>query len=233
MNTDLLPSFNIAYNLIFQEISHDKIIQLLESGNDIEKQYAAIMLENINSCEEAEILLKNLTGCDGKIREATAYKILDLLINNYELCHIFSQLNPKIFADATIDINANICRCVVESCKFLNKDITFSQKYTNFILNIIDEAFREIDKFNFRDKKYVINKQLFKLYWCLETLKNFYNFSNKSQLSKIIEKSLKIEEYTIREKAVQLIVILNEQKQYAKQINNDSNYYVHQSFVLV
>ena len=230
---NLLPSFNIAYNLISQDITHEKTIQLLKNGNDIEKQYAALILNDIKSQKEAEILIGNLTGCDGKIREATAYKILDLLVNNNELCHIFSQLNPKIFADATIDINANICRCIVESCKFLNQDITFSQKYTNFILNILNEAFNEIDKFNFRDKKYVVNKQLFKLYWSLETLKNFYPYINNIELSNIIEKSMKIKEYTIREKAVQLIIILNEQKKYENLINNDTNYYVQKSLVSI
>ena len=41
----------------------------------------------------------------------------------------------------------------------------------NEILKFINDSFKELDKFIFRDKKYVINKQLFKLYWSLEALK--------------------------------------------------------------
>ena len=94
---------------------------------------------------------------------------------------MFNQ--AEVFANASIDINANICRLVIDSVAILKKDSEFSEKYLNKILMFIKEAFIEIDKFIFRDKKYVINKQLFKLYWCLEALKLFVDAGLISMLT--------------------------------------------------
>ena len=141
------------------------------------------------------------------------------------------QLSPKTFADATIDINANICRLIVDSVIYFNKKSLFISDYVNFLVKYTTEALNELDKFIFRDKKYVINKQLFKLYWCLESLKNFYEQVEESTLKNILERSIAQNEYTVREKAAQIIQKSNKYKELKSKLLNDENYYVKQVFL--
>ena len=85
-----------------------------------------------------------------------------------------------------------------------------------------------MDKFIFRDKKYVINKQLFKLYWCLEALGEFYDYADEKTLADITEKCANLKEYTIREKTAQIILKSNKFPQLKERLMNDENYYVRQ-----
>ena len=202
---------------------------MLKNGNIPQKQIAALKIETINTEQDAQILLDNLTGCDGKIREAVALKINQLLRKNSVNKLFFNA--PEKFADATIDINGNICRIIVDSSKLLKNKKDFSEKYTNKILSFIDDAYKELDNFIFRDKKYVINKQLFKLYWCLETLKNFYDLIENSKLENILKKAAEQSEYTIREKAAELVFISNKFPDIKSRLINDENYYVKSIFL--
>ena len=135
-------------------------------------------------------------------------------------------------SNASIDINANICRLVIDSVSILKQDNDFSKIYITKILYFIQQTFDELDKFIFRDKKYVINKQLFKLYWCLEALKLFAQELSTEILLPILERASQEREYTIREKAAQIVVKLKENKfdSVKKQLINDENYYVRNVF---
>ena len=172
MNTSLDENFDLACELSEKEFTHQELLKMLEVGNIAERQIAALKFDKVENDVDALALMNNLTGCDGKIREAVALRINQLLTSNIEARAFFNY--PLVFADATIDINANICRLVVDSAKLLKADAEFSKIYLERILEFTKQAFEELDKFIFRDKKYVINKQLFKLYWCLETLQNYY-----------------------------------------------------------
>lgn len=233
MNTSFYPdldtNFEQAYHLCEKDFSHNELIEMLKNGNIPQKQIAALKIETIDNEQDAQILLDNLTGCDGKIREAVALKINQLLRKSSVNTLFFNA--PEKFADATIDINGNICRLVVDSSKLLKNEKDFSKKYTNKILSFIDDAYKELDNFIFRDKKYVINKQLFKLYWCLETLKNFYDFIEDSKLENILKKAAEQSEYTIREKAAELVFISNKFPNIKSQLINDENYYVKSIFL--
>lgn len=233
MNTSFYPdldtNFEQAYYLCEKNFSHNELIEMLKNGNIPQKQIAALKIETINTEQDAQILLDNLTGCDGKIREAVALKINQLLRKNSVNKLFFNA--PEKFADATIDINGNICRLIVDSSKLLKNEKDFSEKYTNKILSFIDDAYKELDNFIFRDKKYVINKQLFKLYWCLETLKNFYDLIENSKLENILKKAAEQSEYTIREKAAELVFISNKFPDIKSRLINDENYYVKSIFL--
>ena len=205
---DLDTNFEQALKMLDVNFSHEQLISMLENGNIPEKQIAALKLECLKSKEEAGILVSSLTGCDGKIREAVALKIRNLLYADSKYLVFFTQAD--IFADASIDINGNICRLVIDSVALLKKSEDFSNVYTNRILTFIKEAFKELDSFIFRDKKYVINKQLFKLYWCLEALKIFANDLPIEIIFPILERASKEREYTIREKAAQILVLLDD-----------------------
>ena len=225
---DLDTNFYEACDMCDKEFSHAGLVEMLQNGNIPQKQIAAIKLEGVYSKDDAKALISNLTGCDGKIREATALKIYQLLCENENICEFFNY--PKIFANATIDINANICRLVVESAYLMRNAEGFAKKYTDEIVRFANEALKELETFIFRDKKYVINKQLFKLYWCLETLKNFYICVDENILSLILQKCAEQKEYTIREKTAQIIIETNKYTALKEKLMNDENYYVRAVF---
>ena len=234
MNTgfykDLDTNFEQALVMAEQEFSHDELIAMLKDGNIPQKQIAALKLDGLNNEDEALILVSNLTGCDGKIREAVALKINKLLSESSLSAKLFTQ--AEIFADASIDINANICRLVIDSVAVLMQSQVFSKIYISKILSFISESFEELDKFIFRDKKYVINKQLFKLYWSLEALKLFAQEIPLEQILPILERASQEREYTIREKAAQIVACLDKAKVSGliERLKSDENYYVRNVF---
>ena len=220
--------FNTALNIYENTYSHEQLIEFLKTGSVAEKQAATIKLDTISTQNDATVFMSNLTGCDGKIREAVALRINQLVATEPECRSYFNF--PLVFADATIDINANICRLVVDSAKLLKENPDFTQIYVQRILKFTQEAFDESDKFIFRDKKYVINKQLFKLYWCLETLQNFYMDVEKSTLEQILSKGAEQNEYTIREKVAQVVKLSGDFQELAEKLKFDENYYVRAVF---
>ena len=62
--------------------SHEDIIEVLKSDDDIKKQFCLIELKSINNQEEANILVHNLTNHSGPIRETSAFKIGELIFQN-------------------------------------------------------------------------------------------------------------------------------------------------------
>ena len=99
-------NFNKALTLCSESYTKEQLLCFLKDGNLPEKQFAALEINSIDSQEEADILMSNLTGCDGKIREAVALKIFQLMQGNPESREFFAKLPAKTYADATIDINA-------------------------------------------------------------------------------------------------------------------------------
>ena len=228
MNISLDENFDLACELSEKVFTHNELLEMLNNGNVAERQIAALKFDKVVNDVDALALMNNLTGCDGKIREAVALRINQFVISNPELRIFFNF--PLVFADATIDINANICRLVVDSAKLLKENPDFTQIYVQRILKFTQEAFDELDKFIFRDKKYVINKQLFKLYWCLETLQNFYMDVEKSTLEAILIKGAEQSEYTIREKVAQVVKLADSFPELEKNLKFDENYYVRAVF---
>ena len=227
---DLDTNFEQAYMLANKTFSHDELVNMLKTGNIPQKQIASLKFDYVKSKEDAECLLNNLTGCDGKIREASALKINYILKTQEESAVFFSDY-PEVFADAVIDINANICRLAAECACILKPNKNFAQKYTERILCFINEAFKELDGFIFRDKKYVINKQLFKLYWCFETLKDYYDMLPDDILSEILTRGSEVKEYTIREKTAQIVLLSGKFSSLKEKFQSDENYYVRAVFL--
>lgn len=228
MNTSLDENFDLACELSEKEFTHKELLKMLEVGNIAERQIAALKFDKVENDVDALALMNNLTGCDGKIREAVALRINQLLTSNIEARAFFNY--PLVFADATIDINANICRLVVDSAKLLKADAEFSKIYLERILEFTQQAFEELDKFIFRDKKYVINKQLFKLYWCLETLQNYYMEIDNAKLKQILKQGAAQSEYTIREKVAQIVRLAGGFEDLKNKLEQDENYYVRAIF---
>ena len=226
LNSNLEENFNKALNLCEAELSHEGLINLLREGDVPERQFAALSLDSLIGEDDVKAFMSNLTGCDGKIREAVASRLDEFLTDETKL--LFTPYY-EVFADATIDINANISRMVIDALQKLILDADFGKNYSTILVRFMNEAFDEISKIKFRDKKYVINKQLFKMYWALEGLVGFYAYVEKSVLYEILAKVLERPEYTIREKAAEVLVKVADFAEFSSLVeivSKDENFYV-------
>lgn len=222
-------NFTQALKLYEEEYSHAELIELLKSGNIVQKQIAALRLEEITSTQDADVLVANLTGQDGKIREAVSMRLNEFMSNEKYLPYFQVSNNYDIFLDAIIDINANICRNVISAITNIKNDNIFCKQFCTNLAKLSFDLLDKIEKFDFQDGKYKVNKEVFKLYWCLETIYEFYDKMNFTDLKQIILRSKDIQEYTIREKAAKILTKNfddNELNNAKLELQNDRNYYV-------
>ena len=119
-------NFNMALELLSKPVSHNELINLLRTGNIAQRQAAALRLETLQSEDDANILISNLTGQDGKIREAVSLKIKEFMSNPQLLVYFENTSSYDIFLDAIIDINANICRNIIEAVSNLKNNPEFA-----------------------------------------------------------------------------------------------------------
>ena len=229
MNSFLNSDFEKACVLFENEINRKDLFELLKNGTVVEKQVSVLKLDKIINENEAEIFISNLTGCDGKIREVVASRLCEFLeeksiqewLSNY----------PEIFANATIDIDSNVCRNVIDSLSFLKNYDDFAKKYCEILVQFVKTAINEINSFSFKDKKYKYNKQYFKIYWSLEGLSLFTDFLSLSDIEFIIQNTSCCSEYTVREKLAKFITLLPNKCNYLKDtLKQDDNYYVKSVF---
>lgn len=222
-------NFNQAYSLIITEQNHTELIDMLKTGNIVQKQLAALKLETIKSEVEAQILINNLTGQDGKVREAVSAKVNELM-HNKNTSNLFNpSKNYNVFLDAIIDINGNICRNIISAISTLIEDENFCSKFCPELLARTLNLANIIKDFDFQEGKYKVNKEVFKLYWYLETIYIFAHKVDFGQLKKILLITKSIEEYTIREKTAKILTLNFNDSELTKIKNilkNDTNYYV-------
>lgn len=226
-NTD--ENFAQALNLYEKEFSHKELIEMLKNGNIVQKQIAALKLDTINSIQDAQILISNLTGQDGKIREAVSLRLKEFMSDETIIDYFKSESNYKVFIDAVIDINGNICRNVISAITYLRSDERFCKIFCKELVNMTIDLISIIEKFDFQCGKYKVNKEAFKLYWCLETIYYFWDKIDFSDMKKIILRAKNIGEYTIREKIAKILtrdLHDTEIDSAREELKNDSNYYV-------
>lgn len=222
-------NFTQALKLYEEEYSHAELIELLKSGNIVQKQIAALRLEGINSIQDADVLVANLTGQDGKIREAVSMRLNEFMSDEKYLPYFKVSNNYDTFLDAIIDINANICRNVISAITNLKNDTEFCEQFCKNLAKLSFDLLDKIEQFDFQDGKYKVNKEVFKLYWCLETIYEFYDKMNFEDMKQIILRSKDVQEYTIREKAAKILTRNfedSELTQAKSELQNDRNYYV-------
>ena len=222
-------NFTQALNLYEQEYSHEEIVEFLASGNIVQKQIAALQLDTVKSTEDAKILLSNLTGQDGKIREAVSLRLKEFMSDKQLIGYFDGISNYQIFLDSIIDINANICRNVISAISNLKNNTEFCKMFCSGLSKMTKNYLDIVEKFNFQEGKYKVNKEVFKLYWCLETIYEFYDKINFEELKEIIKRAKSIQEYTIREKAAKILSRNFEDPELEKirqELKNDNNYYV-------
>lgn len=232
LNTSYYPTldenFKQALNLFEKELTTDELFTLLKTGNIVQKQIAALKLDYLENTEQAKILVHNLTGQDGKIREAVALKIYELISKGNDKYFFDNAIYDK-FLQAIIDVNGNVCRNIIASVKLLQNNETFCQYFTRKLLNLTQKLIDEVQKFNFQDGKYKVNKEVFKLYWCLETIFEFTDHIPIDVLKNILKQTKDIDEYTIREKTAKILAKIRNDKELSEirnQLKHDKNYYV-------
>lgn len=226
-------NFEHALNLYETEYSHDELIEFLKNGNIAQKQISALKLDTINSINDAKILVSNLTGQDGKIREAVSLRLDEFMSNPNLLPFFETPENYNIFLSAIIDINANICRNTISAITNLKNNTEFCNLFCPKLAKQTFELLDIIEKFDFQDGKYKVNKEVFKLYWCLETIYEFYDKLEFDKLKQIILRAKDIKEYTIREKSAKILTrnfddtdLINAKNE----LKSDKNYYVNRFF---
>jgi len=224
---NLNENLNTVFDLCQKKYDYNEIFEILKSGSVMEKQVAVLSLNEIRSHLDAEILISNLTGIDGKVRQVVAYKILQLMP---EYKHFFLNKDfYDIFSKSIVDIDSNVCRLIIDAVSYLKTDVEFCAYIANKMKDIISCSLVELKKIPFRAKKYTSNKQYFKIYWCLETLVCFYSYLEKDDLFFILDNCSKLPEYTIREKCAVILKFLSNKVDFADiyaSLLNDENYYV-------
>lgn len=222
-------NFKQALNLCENNYSHSELLEFLQSGNIVQKQLSALKLETINSQNEAQILVSNLVGQDGKIREAVSLRLNEFMSNPKTLVYFETPENYQIFLAAIIDINGNICRNVIGAISHLKNNANFCNQFCQELVILTKDLLGKIEKDDFFEGKYKVNKEVFKLYWCLETIYVFWNKIKFEDLKEIILRTKDIQEYTIREKAAKILTRSFSDPELLKAkdaLKNDSNYYV-------
>lgn len=222
-------NFAQALKLFENEYSHKELIDFLRNGNIVQKQISVLRLEKITSKYDADILLNNLTGQDGKVREAVSLR-LNEFVSNPEYTKYFENCkNCDIFLDAIVDINANICRNIISTVSFLKSNNDFCTKFSAKLVDRTLDLLKKIEKFDFQEGKYKVNKEVFKLYWCLEAMYEYADKINFKDLKNILLRAKNIQEYTIREKTAKILSLEFEDYELImakEQLMQDSNYYV-------
>ena len=222
-------NFKEAIKLVESKFSHNELINLLKSGNIPQKQFAALNLDTISSEEEASILLDNLTGQDGKIREAVSMRIAEFMNKPKNLEYFKNLKSYDTFLEAIIDINGNICRNTISAITNLKDNEEFCNYFCPKLIEKTNNLICIIEKFNLQDGKYKVNKEVFKLYWCLETIYHFSQNIELTQLKTILLRTKDIQDYTIREKTAKILSIGFDNKELnsiRKELKQDKNYYV-------
>lgn len=224
-----MKMLNEAVSYCEQEFQHQDLISELSSDNDIKKQLCIIEINKINSQQEANLLVSNLTGKSGPIREVTSYKILDLILD--EKFKSFFQTDEiiDVFSKGIIDINPSVSRNMVEIIKYVDN----SEYLINNIIQELKKTLCEIDEVK-QNRSYVLNKKNFNLYWNLEALISIYDKLNISKnILEIVDLTSKSKDYTIREKTAKLISVLEKNDVFIDIIHhlkNDENIYVYKYF---
>lgn len=215
-----------AINYCCENLTHNDIMDVLKSNNDLKKQLCLIELNTINSQDEANILTFNLIGHSGPVRETASFKILDL-ISKKEYTHFFQTDNIlNTFTKAITDINPTVSRNTVEIIKYINKPELL---YKN-ILYEINETLKNLETIK-QNRSYVQNKQNFNLYWNLEALISISDKIIPTQdLYEILKITMLSNDYTIREKTAKTAFVFKDKSklfvEILESLKTDENIYV-------
>ena len=223
----ILNEIEKAAQLCEQSYTHNEIISVMKTENDFEKQICMLKLNKLQNQEEAELLVFQLTGHHGLIREAAAIKINEF-IDNPKYTHFFlTDYILESLLKGINDINPNICRmlCSILPVLFSNN----ADQKAFFLKNLYSRFFIIFDELEKLKRSTWYTKKLFNLYWCLEAL-GAIKPSICKNFEKIIKISANIKDYTIREKTAMVLYTTKESSpqidEIKNKLKNDENFYV-------
>lgn len=219
------------YSLCLRDFEHEEIIKELELDNPTKKHVCILNLTTLKDQPEADKLISNLTGQDGKIREVVALRIGEFLREEKTLGFFQNRETLNKIVNAICDINPNVSRVIVDSL-FQIKD----KKY--LIKKILEKTYDIIDEIgNFDGKKnYELNRKKFNLYWLLKSLNRLFTFVDEKNIEQIISKTHVIKDYPIREETAKILLKTSLKTQNLKNIKeilkSDDNFYVKNVFIV-
>lgn len=210
---------------------YQELINLLSSDKISDKQFAILELTEIRSMEDAQKLVYNLVGQDGKVREACAHKINELTQNDNYINYFLDITIYKTLLQGILDVNGNVCRQIINSR--ITEDESFRQYLYEKLPERITKILTQIEETNalsdnFKQKKYETAKQNFQLYWCLEALYLCARRIEVEKLQKILFKTGTFSDYTIREKTAKVLTKIDNPlfDELKIKLSKDENYYV-------
>lgn len=224
--------FEKAFNLCQKEHTNQEIFDCLEGTDDVEKQIAILQLKNLENTNQANALVKHMTGFDGPIREAASIKVHEFF--TLQKTNLLDNLDYyQTYVDAVCDVNPNICRLVID---FLPKLANRKELY-NLILNKINLNFNRIDNPDVEQKNF-LTVRLFNLYWCLEAVGAVLHADFEpdclAQLLPILKRAISFDDYTINEKVAKIVTYSDLTKKVFDEIvpvlAANSNFYVRRYF---
>ena len=224
----ILQNTEKACLLCEKNFSHEELIEVIKTDNDLEKQICILKLDCVQNQQEADLLVFNLTNHHGIIREACAVKINELMKNAENSRFFQTEKILLTFLDAVIDINPNICRHVIEILPFVENKRFFFRNLAQKALEIIQDA----KTMNRRKSGYVYSRKVFKIFWYLEAVAELGNFEYEEEVKKLVVSAFDFDDYTIREKCAKLVLKSRISfPDVENALKNDGNYFVRRLFL--
>ena len=106
-----------ALDTVEKTYTKEEITAVLEYGDEFEKPVAILSLETLADKKDAKLLTEHLTGCDGRIREASALKISEFLHNEKTAEYFLDEKGVKTILNGIMDINPNVGRALIDGIK--------------------------------------------------------------------------------------------------------------------
>lgn len=224
---ELLKNTIIACELCERDFSHEELIEVIKTDNDLEKQICILKLKEVRSQQEADLLIHNLTNHHGIIREAIAIKVNEFMKDERYSGYFQTDSILRTVLDAVIDMNPNICRLIMEVLPFVADKLKFFNALYSRAVEVINDA----STMNRRKTGYIYSKKVFKIFWYLEAVAElgYFESQNEPQIQELLEKAHKFDDYTIREKAAKIVFLIGEKYNLSTlktALEQDENYFV-------
>ena len=205
-------------------LSNDELFDLI---------FEVVGLNKLVNQEHADILMSYLTDNPAPLREASAYKIEEMIASSPEFFK--TELAKQKFLDAISDINPNISRII---CDIIKNNDFVSGMLIDDIIERVSAIITKIQNYQEENsdffqnkiknkKNHVKNKLLFSLYWYLEALSNCNITEYEEKILKILNYTIDFCDYTIREKTAKLLTkFANPPYEILQKAKSDQNFYV-------
>ena len=216
---------NKAGEAASKHYNNKEIAEVLNSEDDFEKPVAILSLETLEDKKDAKLLTEHLTGCDGRIREASALKISEFLHNEKTAEYFLDEKGVKTILNG---------RALIEGIK---TSASLQELILPLLLERIEELIenlKELSKTPFRENKlnnrknHAKNKVVFNLYWAMEALYHTkFNKNYREKVLNILNFTNTYIDYTIREKTAKILSKTdNAPDNLLQKLKNDENFYV-------